>query len=151
LVEVIAEVPAPDEVAGKIAVGKGHDVDGLVGEEGEGGDEELVALAAGDGAFDQALAEKFEDAVVGSATEGGPGVEAEQGGVGRNGTELLGTEVTVGEAGRRGRKRVGHGLRAKVGVERRRAMSNARRVAGRRRADSIRVDHVVEHPVEAEG
>ena len=65
LVEVMAEVVAPDEMAAEVTVGKGDDVDGLVGKEGERNDEALVALAASDGALDQALAVEIEDPVVG--------------------------------------------------------------------------------------
>jgi hypothetical protein len=96
LVKVFAEVAAPDEVSAEVAVGEGDDVDGFVGEEGERDDEGLVALAAGDGALHEALAKEFQNAVVHTAREGSPGVDAEQG-VGRGiGAEFVGAEVAVG-------------------------------------------------------
>ena len=79
LVQVLAEVPAPDQVAAEVAVGEADDVDRLVGEERQGDDHPLVALAAGDGALDQALAEEVEDAVVRGARELHPGVDLQQG------------------------------------------------------------------------
>ena len=124
LVKVIAEVAAPDDVAGEVAVGERDDVDGLVGEEGERGAEHLVALAAGDGALDQALAKEFEDAVVRSTGKGSPGVDAEQG-FGRGlRAEIVGAEIADGETGGRGRKRRRHELRQTVRARRRRAMPN---------------------------
>jgi hypothetical protein len=51
LVEVLAEVAAPDEVAAEVAVGEGDDVDVFVRQKGERHDERLVSLAAGYGAL----------------------------------------------------------------------------------------------------
>ena len=78
LAEVVAQVPTPDQVAAEAAVGETDHVDGLVGEQGERHDEGLVTLAAGDGAANQSLAEKIENAVVASAGELHPGVGAQQ-------------------------------------------------------------------------
>ena len=80
LVEVVAEMAAPDKVTAKAAVRKRDDVGGLVGEEGERNDEALVALATGDRALDQALAKEVEDAVVAGAGDVHPRVDAEHGG-----------------------------------------------------------------------
>ena len=82
LVEVIAEMAAPDEVTAEATVSERNDVGGLVGEEGERDDETLVSLAAGDGAANQALAKQFEDAVVAGARELHPSVDAKEGGGG---------------------------------------------------------------------
>src|SRR5690606_30844429 len=87
----------------EIAVGERNRVDGFVGEENEGNDECLVALAAGDGALDQALAEEVEDAVVAGAGEVHPRVETQEG-VGRGGVELGDVEITLGENGGRSGK-----------------------------------------------
>ena len=106
LVEMIAEMAAPDEVTAEATVSERNDVGGLVGEEGEGDDETLVALAAGDGAANQALAKKFEDAVVASARELHPSVDAEEGGGGM-GLELRSVHGAREEGGR---KREGHEL-----------------------------------------
>jgi hypothetical protein len=67
-----------------------------------------------------------EGRAAGPKAGGEAGEEAEQGGGHWDGTELRGAEGTVSEAGRRGRERVEHGLRANVAVGRRRAMANAR-------------------------
>ena len=100
LVEVVDEVAAPDEVAAEAAVGDGDDVDGLVGQQRERDDEALVALAAGDGAADEALAEELEDAVVGRAGGLHPRVGAEQG-AGEVGGEVRGPQITPREDGGR--------------------------------------------------
>jgi hypothetical protein len=76
---MLAEVMAPDQVAAQTAVGKRDHIHGLVGEEDEGHDEALVALAAGHRAFDETLAEEVENAVVGDARHLHPGVNAQQG------------------------------------------------------------------------
>jgi len=55
---VVDEVTAPDEMPAEAAVGDGDDVDVLVGQQRERDDEALVALAAGDGAADEALPEE---------------------------------------------------------------------------------------------
>ena len=102
LAEVLAEVAAPDQVAAEAAVGKGDDIERLVRQERERDDERLVALAAGDGALDQALAEEVEDPVVGGPGELHPGVGAEQAlGLAQFGRP----EVTAGEQTRGRRKR----------------------------------------------
>ena len=105
LVEVVTEVAAPNQVAAKAAVRKGNDIGGFVGEEGEGNDESLVALAAGDGALDEALTEEIEDAVVAGAGDVHPGVNAEEGGH-RIAGELGGREFAGSEV--RGRRRKRH-------------------------------------------
>ena len=78
LVEVLAEVSAPDEVAPKIAVRERDDVQALVREERQRNDEPFIALATGDGAADEPLAEEFQDAVVARAGEMHPGVHAQE-------------------------------------------------------------------------
>ena len=64
LVEMIAEVAAPDQMAAEIPVGEGHDIYRLVGQKGERDDKTLVALAAGDGAADETLTKKLQDSIV---------------------------------------------------------------------------------------
>jgi hypothetical protein len=65
LVEVLGQSGRSRSGGRRVAVGEGRHVDRLVGEQRERHDQGLVALAAGDGAANQALAEKLEDAVVG--------------------------------------------------------------------------------------
>ena len=101
LVEVVAEVSAPDQVSAEVAVSEGDDVARFVGEKREGDDEALVALAAGDGALDQALTKEVEDAIVGRATVEHPRIEPQQGVVR---AELGGREVALSEDGRSGWK-----------------------------------------------
>ncbi|CAM2899041.1 hypothetical protein RAHE111665_06010 [Rariglobus hedericola] len=98
LVQVLAEMIAPDQVSAEIAVGERDRVDGFVGEQDQGDDHGLVALTAGDGALDQALAKEVEDAVVAGAGEVHPRIDTQEGG-GR--IELGGVEVALGEDGRR--------------------------------------------------
>jgi hypothetical protein len=78
---MLAEVAAPNQVAAEIAVSKADDVGGFIGEECERYDETLVALTTSDSAFDQALAEEFEDAVIRHSRELHPRVDAQQGAV----------------------------------------------------------------------
>ena len=78
LIEMIAEVVAPNQMAAEIAVSETDDVIRLVGEEGERDDETFVALAAGDGALEQALAEEIEDPIIAGACELHPRVDAEE-------------------------------------------------------------------------
>ena len=106
---VLAEVAATDEMAAQAAVGEGDDVERLVGQQRQRDDERLVALAARDGAADQALAEKLEDPIVGYARQVHPGVHAEEG-VGRRLIELRRTQVALGENG--GRNGKSHELNA---------------------------------------
>src|SRR5690606_12184505 len=106
LVEVLAEVTAPDQVTAEAAVGEGDDVVRLVGEQRERNDEALVALAAGDGSADQALTKQFEDAIVRGAREMHPGVGAEKG-VGGVLLELARVQLAHEE---RRRSRKGHEL-----------------------------------------
>jgi hypothetical protein len=101
LAQVFAEVAAPDQVAAEATVGKTDDVDRLVGEEGEGDDKRLVALAAGDGALDQSLAEKVEDAVIGGPGELHPGVGAQ---LACGLPQFSQPQVAAGKQIRRGRK-----------------------------------------------
>ena len=104
LVEVLAEVAAPDEVSAEAAMGKRDDVGAFVGEEGEGDDEAFVALAAGDGAFDQALAKEVEDAVVGQAGECHP-CEYAQVRFGGSFIDIRSAHVMVGQdRGRKGKR-----------------------------------------------
>ena len=107
LVEVSAEVAAPDQMPAEAAMGKRDDVDRLVGEEGQRDDEGLVALAAGDGAADEALAKEIEDAVVGHPGEMHPGVDAQQGF--SRGTLEVGAAQIAGRQNR-GRRRKVHEL-----------------------------------------
>ncbi len=89
LVEVFAEVAAPDKVSAEVAVGEGDGVDGLVGKEGEGDGEGFVALTAGAGALDAAFTEDVHDAVVGRAGVIHPCVDAQRG-AGVGGGEVVG-------------------------------------------------------------
>ncbi len=106
LIEVVAEVAAPDEMAAEAPVGKGDYVGVFVGEQGEGHAEGLVALAAGDGAFDQPLAKEVQDTIVGQATERGPGVVGKHAGGRGFGCQVGGVQGAHGQAGwGRGRRR----------------------------------------------
>jgi len=79
LVQVLAEVAAPDEVPAEAAVGEGDHVQRLVREEREGDDHPLVALAARHRPADQPLAKELEDPVVGDPGELHPGVDPQEG------------------------------------------------------------------------
>ena len=78
LVEVIAEVAAPKQVAAEPAMGEGNDVDRLVRQQRERDDQALVALAAGDGALDQSLSVEFEDPVIRGPAEVHPRINSQQ-------------------------------------------------------------------------
>ena len=106
LVEVIAKVAAPDEMAPEAPMRERNYIGGFVGEEGEWDDEPLIALAAGDGAPNQALAKKFEDAIVAGAGELHPSVDVKEGG-GGIGLEFRSVQSAREEGGRR---RKGHEL-----------------------------------------
>ena len=71
LAQVVTEVSAPDDMPAEAAVGKGDHIDRLVGQQGEGNNQRLIALAAGHSAPDQPLAKKIEDAVVAGLSMGG--------------------------------------------------------------------------------
>ena len=79
LVQVVAEVVAPDQVAAKPAVGKRDHINGLVGEQRERDDQAFAALTAGHRALDQPLTEEVKDAVVPEPGELHPGVDAQPG------------------------------------------------------------------------
>src|SRR5690606_21131713 len=103
LVEVIAEVSAPNEMTAEVAMREADDVDGFIGEKRERNDEALVALAAGEGAFHQTLAKQVEVAIIAGASELHPRVEAEQGVAGRI-FEFRGAEIARREDRRRSGK-----------------------------------------------
>ena len=96
LVEMVDQMPAPDQVAAQTAMREGNDIDRLVGQQGQGHDQALVALAARDGPANQALAEKVEDAVVSRAGQPHPGVGAEEG-AGQVRFEIGGPQVAPGQ------------------------------------------------------
>jgi len=79
LVEMSAEVAAPNQMAGEVAVGERDDIEGFVGQQRERHDQALVALAAGDGAAEQPLAEEIENPIIDDPRKIHPRVDPLQG------------------------------------------------------------------------
>jgi len=78
LVQVLAEVAAPDQLSSEVAVGERDDVSPLVRQQGQRDDHPLVALAPGDRAPDQSLSKKVQDAVVGDPGQMHPGIDQKE-------------------------------------------------------------------------
>lgn len=81
LIEVDSGVVSPDQVPGQIAVGPRDHVDLLVEQEGKRNGEPFIALTAGHGSLDQALAKELEDPLVHRAGEFHPRVAEKERGI----------------------------------------------------------------------
>src|SRR5687768_349176 len=78
LVEMPDESAAPDQMSTGITVRERGHVVRLVGEQSQRGDETFMALTAGDGAANEALAEELEDPVVRCTHQMHPGINADE-------------------------------------------------------------------------
>ena len=103
LIEMAAKMAAPDQMSGEVTVGEGNHVERLVGEQSQRDDQALVALAPGDGSFDEALAEKFENAIVDRAGVMHPDEDSQQRVI-RAFIEFRGTQVACRQEVGRGRE-----------------------------------------------